>query len=294
MDLDQVEAFLVLAEELHFGRTAGRLHVSAPRVSRLIAALEREVGAAVFERTSRQVRLTPLGHQFRADLAPAHAGLLAAVAAAKASARDVTGVLRVGFSQSTASEAVIRLLARFTHAHPDCELVRTETPIADPYRPLRTHEVDLLINWHYDRDEPGLTFGPVIESQARVLAVARSDPLADRATVSIEDLAGRAVLDAEGMTAGFWREVIPATTPSGRPIPRRVPIGSLTMALAQVAAGTIVHPTTVGVQRRFGRDDIVWIPIHDMPPLDLGLIWLTPNTTARIVALAALAGSDRD
>jgi len=66
MTLAQAEAFLVLCDELHFGRTAERLFLSQARVSRLIASLEAEVGGALFERTSRRVRITPLGEQLRA------------------------------------------------------------------------------------------------------------------------------------------------------------------------------------------------------------------------------------
>ena len=60
--------FLTLAEELHFGRTAERLRMPQPRVSRLIASMERRAGGALFERTSRRVRLTPLGAQLRCEL----------------------------------------------------------------------------------------------------------------------------------------------------------------------------------------------------------------------------------
>src|SRR6266568_2662102 len=58
MDLAQIRAFLTLCEESHFGRTAERLHVSQPRVSRLLAALENKIGAALFQRTSHRVTLT--------------------------------------------------------------------------------------------------------------------------------------------------------------------------------------------------------------------------------------------
>jgi DNA-binding transcriptional LysR family regulator len=60
VNLDQVRAFLALTEELNFSRTAERILVSQSRVSRLIASLEAEIGASLFERTSRRVRLTPL------------------------------------------------------------------------------------------------------------------------------------------------------------------------------------------------------------------------------------------
>lgn len=57
------EAFLAVAEELHFGRAAERLRLSTLRVSNLIQAVERRAGAPLFERTSRVVRLTPAGTQ---------------------------------------------------------------------------------------------------------------------------------------------------------------------------------------------------------------------------------------
>jgi hypothetical protein len=71
MDVQQVEAFLAVADELHFGRAAERLVQSRPRVSKLIASLEREVGGALFDRTSRRVRLTPLAPGSATSCAPA-------------------------------------------------------------------------------------------------------------------------------------------------------------------------------------------------------------------------------
>jgi DNA-binding transcriptional LysR family regulator len=59
MELRDIEIFLALAEELHFGRTAERLHVSQARVSQAIKKQERRIGGTLFERSSRQVRLTP-------------------------------------------------------------------------------------------------------------------------------------------------------------------------------------------------------------------------------------------
>jgi len=101
MDLDQVQAFLTLSEELHFGRTADRMYRSQPRISRMIASLETEIGAALFERTSRRVSLTPLGAQLEARLRPAYTELLAARDAARRAARDAAGQLRVAFTSTT-------------------------------------------------------------------------------------------------------------------------------------------------------------------------------------------------
>lgn len=105
MNLAQVEAFLILADELHFGRTAERLALSQPRVSRLMAALEREVGGVLFERTSRRVRLTPLGIRLRAGWQPAFTQIHAALDDSRAVARQPAGVLRIGFTNTTDGDA---------------------------------------------------------------------------------------------------------------------------------------------------------------------------------------------
>ena len=61
VELREVRVFLVLCDELHFGRTADRMHLSQTRVSQLVRLLERKLGAQLFERTSRRVALTPAG-----------------------------------------------------------------------------------------------------------------------------------------------------------------------------------------------------------------------------------------
>lgn len=89
MDLRQLEVFLTLADELHFGHTADRLHLTQPQVSRAVAALERHIGAPLFERTSRRVRLTPLGRRLRTEAEPAYRLLQDALRDARAEARQV-------------------------------------------------------------------------------------------------------------------------------------------------------------------------------------------------------------
>src|SRR5256885_10643371 len=91
----ELETFLVLAEELHFGRTAERLHVSTAQVSQTIRKLERRIGVPLFIRTSRRVEPAPVGRQLLADLRPAWTAGEAALDKAGAAGRGVTGTLRV-------------------------------------------------------------------------------------------------------------------------------------------------------------------------------------------------------
>jgi hypothetical protein len=82
--------------------------------------------------------------------------------------------------------------------------------------------------------------------------------------------------------------LIPPLTPSGRPIPRTEPVQSLHEIMSLVARGRIVHLTGAGVLPA-RRDDIVQVPISDLPPIPMGLIWCTSHENARIRALADIA-----
>jgi len=83
----------------------------------------------------------------------------------------------------------------------------------------------------------------------------------------------------------LYDAIIPPRTPSGRAIHRSQPVRSIHELVASVARGRIVHPTTAGIPM-FVRDDICLVPITDMAPLPLGLIWCTAHYNARIQALA--------
>jgi DNA-binding transcriptional LysR family regulator len=280
----QIEAFLALAEELHFGRAAQRLHISQPRVSRLIASLEREAGGRLFERTSRKVTLTPLGQQLHTELQPAYDQMTAALDTARTNSRGVAGVLRIGFTASTQGEALTRLVAAFETGNHGCQALLYEVDIFDPYGALRHGEVDVLVNW-LALDEPDLTAGPAIDRRERVLAVGATHPLANRPSVSAEELAdyetaaGAYPSLPTALTDAIW----PPRTPSGRPIRRTLVPLNIHEGVTEVARGHIVHPTMAGIQL-FRRDDIALIPIRDLPPMPLGLIWRTAHAVRPVTA----------
>ncbi len=288
MTLAQAEAFLTLAEELHFGRTAERLFLSQTRVSRLIAALEVEIGGLLFERTSRRVRLTPLGAQLRDRLGTAVQLLESGLEEARATARGTTGSLRVGFTPTTRVEALSRLIRAFEADQPDCEVIEHEAPLMDPYRTLRENEIDVLCNWLV-LDEPDLTVGAMLDRQERVLALASEHPLASKDAASVEDLGGQPVCDPVGLPRALWEAIAPPATPSGVPIPRTVTVTTPNEIFALVARGKIVHPTVKAMESLYPRSGVVFVPIHDMAPLPLGLIWVTANENARIRAFAEVA-----
>jgi DNA-binding transcriptional LysR family regulator len=288
VDTVEIEVFLALADELHFGRTAARLHLPQSRVSRLIAALERRVGGKLFERTSRRVALTPLGRQLRDQAAPAWAALQVAVDDASAAARGSGGRLRIGCTVFATGPSLTRLIDRYRGRHPGCEVTLQQVDIWDPYAALRRGEVDVLVNW-LPAGAPDLTSGPVLEYRDRVLAVGHRHRLAGRNQVSAEDLGDEEVaIVPPSYPQPIADAIMPRQTPSGRPIRRTQSPHNVDHVLTLVALGRIVHPMVASVPMA-ARDDIVLIPIADMPPLPLGLIWRTAHENARIRELAALA-----
>jgi DNA-binding transcriptional LysR family regulator len=288
MDTEEIEVFLTLAEELHFGRTALRLRLPQPRVSRLVATLERRVGGTLFERTSRSVRLTPAGERLRDELLPAYDQMRAALRHASETARQAAGVLTIGFTATSCSEALSRTTGAFERGNPGCQAVLREVDMFDPYSALRGGEVDVLFTW-LAVDEPDLSAGPAIEFRARVLLVAPGHPLAARESVGQEDLGDWDLIMCPPMLPrAFYDTLIPPRTPSGKPTRRAHPVHTINEIVTLVSLGRVVHPTCASVPL-YQRDDVAAIPIRDMPPVGIGPIWCTAREDARIRALVRAA-----
>jgi DNA-binding transcriptional LysR family regulator len=284
IELRELRVFIALADELHFGRTAERLGISQPGVSEAVRVLESRLGVKVFERTSRRVRLTPAGEELRRNLVPALAALDQTLAETSELSSAVRGLLRVGFVLTTEGPALSRLIAAFRARYPGCEVRLQEVETFDAYRMLRRGDIDVLCNW-LAVDESDLTAGTAFAYYQRALAVAPSHRLAAKPSVSVEDLASEEVALLPPTTpSGVYDLLIPPRTPSGRPIRRTQPVQTINEILSLVAQGRIVHPTSSAVPI-FDRNDVVLIPISDLPPLPLGLVWRASRENPRIRAL---------
>ena len=284
VELRELRIFLALADELHFGRTAERLGISQPGVSEAVRVLESRLGIKVFDRTSRRVRLTPAGEALRSGLVPALSALNQTLAQTSELSRAVRGLLRVGFILTAEGPALSRLIAAFQDRYPACEVTLQEVPTFDAYRALRRGDIDVVCNW-LAVDEPDLTAGAAFAHYNRAVAVAPGHRLARQRTVSVEDLADEEVaLPPPTTPPAVWDLIVPARTPSGRPIRRTRAVQTINEILSLVARGSIVHPTSSTVPI-FNRNDIVLVPIRDLPPLPLGLIWCTSRENPRIRAL---------
>ncbi|MEV7772924.1 LysR family transcriptional regulator [Kitasatospora sp. NPDC086791] len=283
----EIEVFLALAEELHFGRTAERLHLSTGRVSQVVKKLERRIGGPLFERTSRSVRLAPVGRQLADDLVPVVEAMAAALRRAEDAGRGVTGELRVAFLGEWTAPVLLKAVALFGERHPDCRVDVREVQLANSRASLVDGSVDVLIaSYPFD----GMARGPVLLTEQRVLAVAAGHPLAAERSVSIEVLADHPVVQYPAVTSvTFKRDRTPDHTPAGRPVPRGPSGGTFSEMLSLVAMGRGVLPVGEHSRRYYPRPDVAYVPIHDAPPIERGPVWREGNTTGRVLAFVRAA-----
>ncbi|GAA3147641.1 LysR family transcriptional regulator [Planomonospora alba] len=287
MDLRDIEIFLTLAEELHFGRTAERLRVSPARITQAIKKQERQIGAALFERTSRTVRLTPLGRQLRDDLRPVYSGLQDGMRRAKLAAQGVTAVLRVGMLPLNAHD-LRPYWDAFRTRHPQWRLQIQHASFVDPFAGLRRGDLDVLVCW-LPVDEPDLTVGPVLLAEPRVLAVAADHELTRRTSVRLDVLADFQHSDSPSRP-DYWADgFVPSHTRKGRPIQRGPMVGSTEEILTLTSTGQIVNLFPAHMMRYWNRPDIAYLPVSDLDALPYALVWRTETENDLVRALARVA-----
>jgi LysR substrate binding domain len=182
----------------------------------------------------------------------------------------------------------------FQVRYPDCQVTLHEHQIAeddsDVWRQLRDGVSDVLVYWSC-AEKPDLTAGPVLAWLDRTLLVAPGHRLAGRNSVRMEELAfERTVRRPPSFPPALMDTLIPPVTPSGRPVERAEPVRSVHEIMSLVARGRTAHPTGAGILPS-RRADIVQVPISDLPPVPVGLIWCTSHENARIRALAACAAA---
>jgi DNA-binding transcriptional LysR family regulator len=278
MERQEIEVFLVLAEELHFGRTAERLHISTALVSKTIKKIERQLDAELFERTSRRVRLTDVGARLCDDLRPHEQGIRQAMDRARQAKHSITGALSVGFMSVLAGNLVSRGRERFIEDNPECPVRVVETQVHHFVSQLRDGTIDVLL-MSLPVNELDITIGPVVARQERYVVVASDHRFATRESVAFEDLAGETLPSAVSSFPDYAVDFhAPRHTPTGRRIHRSPdPVSTYAEALAMVAAGRMIAMGDAQLKLYYGRPDVVYVPTPDMPPMDFALLWRTSD-----------------
>ncbi len=282
LEVRQLRYFMAVADELHFGRAAERLAMAQPPLSRAIRELERQLGVQLFERTTRQVALTPAGHVLQRE---AHIVLDAATAAAERTrhAGRETATLRVALKADYDAGLLPEILTAYE-----------EDESSQPVEVLLGGRGDQVIALREGRADVALLPAPVVGqdldvepllTEPRVVALAATDPLAARHELSLADLAGRLLPD--GTRADHEGTPPEASTP----VPAVLSGGGLDLAqiFSLVEIGTIVWFPPLSLARRHARAHIAYRRVVDVPPSTLVVAWPQASRSTAVAAFVRAA-----
>ncbi len=162
MELRHLRYFVVLAEELHFGRAAERLFIAQPGLSRQIKQLEGELEVRLFDRNNRRVKLTEAGSYFYRQSQSILQGLEISTANTRQIAEGVRGQLRIGYIGSAMQQTIPDLLLAVKAAYPHIRFSLREMDNPRQLEALLSREIDLGFV-RVERVPPPLTMRAVFE-----------------------------------------------------------------------------------------------------------------------------------
>lgn len=280
MDLKQLRYFDAVAETCHFGQAAERLHLAQPALSQAIRRLEAELGVLLLQRTTRQVSLTPAGEFFHQEVRRILGDLDASVSGVRSIAEGSRGLLRVGFTGTSAFTQLARL-SRLVKAALPGVVLEIQPDLLTP------GQVQRLLDGRLDL---GVLRGPVVEGGVQTRTLTREplvlalpadhrlvpEPALEVVDVSADDFVAYAdsgsVVNEAVLTscrrAGF--------SPT---IAHRAPGTAALLALVAAGLGVALVPHSV---RSMQLDGVVFRDAADAETIDLSLAWRTDDASALV------------
>lgn len=269
--------FVAVAEELHFGRAATRLHMSQPPLSRAIKQLEADVGALLFVRSPAGVTLTPVGtvlfDEARALLD--HADRVRVRVSAAAGVTTIT----VGILGDGTDPGMSRLAAAYRRRHPGIEIRVRDADLPDPTCGLRTGLVDVALT-RAPFDETALTVRALRSDPVGVVLRA-DDPLARRDALRLAELSDRRWFQFPRGTDPVWQAYWNGGLPREGPVVRAV----------QECLQAVLWNGTVGLAP-LGHDlpaELAVVPLTDMAPSRVVAVWNAGDTNPLIRSFVEIA-----
>lgn len=258
-DLVQLNCFVTVAEELHFGRAAERLCMTQPPLTRQIQALEHALGVKLFERTSRSVRLTTAGKVFLIDATRLLNLAKQATTTAQRTSTGQTGRVTIGFTQVMGFDVIPKLIASAQKALPDIDLVLREMVAVAQLEALEHNAIDIGFLWPLACRTP-LKYKTVLRDP--LMAVVPADhPLAAKNQIELDDLADQPfIMHTQGQGKYLYSLINGLFISLGIP-PRYVQHVDhvlTVVCLVRSGMGVSIVPTSTS---RLRFDDVVFRPL---------------------------------
>ena len=283
VEMRHLRAFVALAEELHFGRASQRLYLTQPALSQTLRQLEASVGGRLVERTTRSVALTANGLAFLADARAVIAAYDTALARAARAARQEQGILRVGYQIGAALEIAPIVLRAYAERYPSVTVELREFDFGEPFAGLDVGLVDVaFVKMPLEDERLAYEF---LEHETIFAGLAPSHPLAQRSSIAIAEILDDPIVAAP-RAAGPWRDFWLATEyRGGKPPKVALEAANFDSELQAVAVGKAITITSLATTKYYARPGVVFVPIHDLPPVTVVLAWFADATSQLTDAL---------
>jgi DNA-binding transcriptional LysR family regulator len=289
MEFRHLRYFLVLAEELHFGRAAQRLAMSQPPLSLNIQQLEASVGARLFTRNSRGVQLTPAGQAF----VPAARALLEQAGQAAREARDVAqgmaGSLQIGFAGAMLYLGLPQMLQTFQAQHPKLRVVLKELSSSEQLMELMHERLDLGFV-HTTRVPAGFS-QILVARQPFVACLPAAHPLAGALSLPLRRLAGEPLaVVSRAVSPDYHERIVSICTEAGFSPEIRYELRHWLSVVSLVSQGLGVALVPAALQQA-GLAGAAFVPLEAASlPYETHCLWKTARDHT---ALGAFLGAVR-
>ncbi|MEJ7860555.1 MAG: LysR family transcriptional regulator [Pyrinomonadaceae bacterium] len=256
MELRHLRYFLAVAEELHFGKAALRLHIAQPPLSKQIQQLEDELGMQLFKRTRRSVELTEAGKVFQREAYNTLGYLEKGILKAKLASRGEAGWLSVGFIGSSTYEVLPSILREFRQSYPEVELILHEIRSSEQSQALREQRIHVSFA-RFPKPEQGLVFETIYRENL-VVALPQSHHLNRRKSLRLSDIANEPFVLFPHQPSAHSDNTIQVFADAGLTLQIVQTVEEMHTALGLVAAGIGVTLVPSSMQKT-QREAIVYL-----------------------------------
>ncbi len=284
-ELSQLRCFVAVAEELHFGRAAERLHMTQPPLSRQVRLLEHQVGTELLERNSRSVKLTAAGRSFLPDAARILRLAEEAAATARRVATGAVGSLAIGFTASVGYGLLPSLVSAVRAASPGVRLTLKEMVSGAQLEALDARQIDVGLL------RPPVEHGELIaepcSQEALVLAVPEATAADWPQRPTLRDCEGRPLLMYSPYEARYFHQLVSGLLERAGVLPDIVEYVSQIhsmLALVRAGIGAALIPAAASMLHFEG---VVYRPVRTTPakPVELWFAYRKDNDNPAFGAL---------
>lgn len=272
--LNQLRNFVMVAEELHFGRAAERLKMTQPPLSRQIQLLERELGVELFDRSNRSVRLTPAGEAFLREARSVLANAQRAIHDARLAASGARGVVNLGFTAASANAGLGTVLSTAASHLPGVEIVLYEMVSDEQIDALHHRSLDIGLTRPAGNRSELQTH--TVFSEPLVLAAPVGHPLVDGSgRVELRQLDGVEIIMYSPSRSRYFYETLISLFNRAQIAPKVVQtlnqVHSI-LSLVNLSWGAAFVPASAA---RMKFDNIKYLEIVDSPDdlIKVEMVW---------------------